>query len=573
MGANFTRRREIACLIIILAGIICINIHFLGMKSGYYVDEGMTLFLANGHYNGAVTSRSEYGIDSFIRTYIMKAGDSPIQVIQNIWGMLSELIHAGNYSKEGTVEWYDDARRMLQGNIEWISGEELFREIVAAKGERFQYIQVYLNQAMDVHPCFYYILVHTVFSVFAGSYSDAFLFGINIAFLIMTCLVMYHMVKECTKDEGAALLCVILFGFSQGFASCAVYFRMYAVLTFFVVITLYLHLRLQKNDSREPISRGSRIGLSVVALLGFNTHYYYILFLFPLFVLTCVRLRKEKALIKSYVKCMITAGLISLIIWPFSIYHIFFGYRGTEAVSNVLAGGVISRLYGYAEVLGDAFFEESTWIGVALLLVAVLFCLRVWRKEKQDKGLVLGMVIPSAVYFVFIAQIAPVVSDRYIMCLFPFIAIFMGMTISGVIRILCKNWSGILVVLAFGTVYAVVSSFGNMPNYLYLEQRGKELALYQDKSAYNCVMLGYDHGQGFPAVRKLSAFGQIVVVGRQEAGSITAPEHMAAGTVVYVYEGLETSKCLEELEKRMGLGTSYVELDSDIEDFKAFLYE
>ncbi|MCM1182325.1 MAG: glycosyltransferase family 39 protein [Roseburia sp.] len=542
------------------------------MKSGYYVDEGMTLFLANGHYNGAVTSRSEYGIDAFIRTYIVKEGSNPIQAVQNVWGMLNELLHAGNYSVEGTVKWYDDARRMLQGNTEWVSGDALLREMVADKGERFQYTQVYLNQAMDVHPCFYYILVHTVFSVFAGIYSDAFLFGINMIFLLMTCLVIYCMVKECMEDEIAAFLAVVLFGFSQGFASCAVYFRMYAVLTFFVVMTLYLHLKLWGTE-RESIGRGRKIAMGATVLLGFNTHYYYILFLFPLFLLTCIRLKKKRALCRSYIKCMIATGLISLIIWPFSVYHIFFGYRGTEAVSNVFADGLLKHLYAYAEEFGKAFFSGNAGIGIILLSAAVIFCLMVWRKRRSDKGLIMGMLVPGVVYFVFIAQIAPVVSDRYIMCLFPYVAVLMAITISGIIGRLCKARGRIIVALVLGVVYAAIGFSLNVPNYLYLEQRGKELALYEDKKAYNCVMLGFDHGQGFPVARKLSEFGQVIVAGQQEIDNITSPGHTDAGTVVYVYEGLELSKCLEELEKNIGLGTDYAELESDIESFRAFLYK
>ncbi len=45
------------------------------------------------------------------------------------------------------------------------------------------------------------------------------------------------------------------------------------------------------------------------------------------------------------------------------------------------------------------------------------------------------------------------------------------------------------------------------------------------------------------------------------------------GIVVYVYEGLEIEDCLRALENNMGLNMSYVELDSDIADFKAFVYD
>lgn len=567
------KRYEIARLGIVLLIILCMNIRFLNMKSGYYVDEGMTLFLANGHYNGTVTSRSEYGIDSFIATYIIKDGDNPLQVIQNVWGMLNELIHAGNYSKEGSVQWYDDARRMLQGKTEWISGEELFQELVAGRGERFQYSQVYVNQALDVHPCFYYALVHTVFSIFPGIYSDAFLFAINMVFLIMTCLVMYRMVKECFKDERAAFFSVVLFGFSQGFASCAVYFRMYAVLTFFVAMTLYLHLKFQKAGEQGRIDKRKMTELGITVLLGFNTHYYYILFLFPLFLLTCVWMRKEKSLCRRYIRCMVLTGVISLIIWPFSVYHILFGYRGTEAVSNVFSDGLLQHLWGYLKELGSALFAGSAWIGAFLLVISVAFCLAVWHKGDENRRFIVGMFVPCAVYFVLIAQIAPTISDRYIMCLLPCMAVFISVAVSILVGGLCKNAARIIIMSVLGIAYALIGLFLMMPNYLYLEQRGKELALSEDKGQYNCVMLGFDHGQGFPAARKLSEFGQVLVAGRQETDGITSSGHIAAGTVVYVYEGLNFVECLGKLEKNMGLDMPYVELDSDIEGFRAFLYE
>ena len=566
------KKYQVVCLSIIFLAIFCVNIRFLNMKSGYYVDEGMTLFLSNGHYNGAVTSKSDYGVGSFIKAYITKEGDGPVQVIRNVWGMLNELVQAGNYSNEGTVKWYDDARRMLQGSTQWISGDALFREMVAEKGERFQYAQVYLNQIMDVHPCFYYFLVHTVFSIFSGIYSDSFLFGLNFIFLIMTCLVMYCMVKEYLKDERAALLSVVLFGFSQGFASCAMYFRMYAVLTFFVVLTLYLHFKLLtvgiETDDKEKMK-----GMSIAVLLGFNTHYYYILFLFPLFLLTCVWIRKKRMLFRCYVKNMIRTGTVSLIVWPFSAYHIFFGYRGTEAASNILSDGFLKRLYGYVSELGIAFFGNTFWFGIVLVLTSAVACMVVWQRACENRGAILALTIPCAVYFVFIAQIAPTVSDRYIMCLFPCMSIFTSLALSQITGMLCNKRIQTIVLSVFGIVYVLLGLGLAVPNYLYLEQRGKELQIQGNKEEYHCVMLGFDHGQGFPVALKLAEFDQVLVAGRQEIDCVTAPEHTDKGIVVYVYEGLEIEDCLRALENNMGLNMSYVELDSDIADFKAFVYD
>lgn len=573
-------KQEILRLAAAVLLILLVNLYYLGMKSGYYVDEGMTLFLANGHYNGAVTAKSEQDIGDFIRTYVWKEGDGPADAVRNVAGMLKELKQAGNYSRGG-VAWYDDARNMLQGKSSWISGEELKREITAQRGERFQYGQVYLNQVMDVHPLFYYLIVHTVFSLFPGMYADAFLFGINMVFLTLTCLILYLTVREFCKDTEAALLSVILYGFSQGFISCAVYFRMYAVLTFFVMLTLYDHLKLEAMGIRWLERKKNTVLLGITVFLGFNTHYYYILFLFPLFVYTCIRIRKEKKLLGRYLKGMVISGLISLVIWPFSVYHILFGYRGTEAVSNVLSSGIFGKLYGYIRELGKAFFlgnlfpKGSVAVVVLLLIAVPVLCIVRRKQGKKDAFLDPQMLIPVFVYLVIVAQIAPSVADRYIMCLFPVLAMIIVLAVREALSLISvprRVRDGILAVL--GVLYMVLGFLCIEPNYLFLEQRGKQLELSGDKSEYQCLMIGSDHGQGFSEAVKLSEFGKVLVVGMQETDAI-APlsEDSAQGTVIYIFNALEVEEVLSLAAQKMELGGDYEEIPSDIDCFRAFVYQ
>lgn len=255
-------------MVALLIMILTVNIHYLKMKSGYFVDEGMTLFLSNGNYNGAVTSRSDSNLQDFLDEFVFK--DSLPATVSNVFAMLKELTTAGNYSIEGTVAWYDAARSLLQGKRTWISGDELFRQLTTSKGERFQYAQVYLNQAMDVHPPLYYLLVHTVFSLFPGSYRDAYLFAVNIIALLMTCVVLWKMGRLFSDELFLSVLAVVIFGFSQGFVSCAVYFRMYAVFTFFSALTLYLHLLIEYSGC--PANKKTLCALTGSVVLGFYTH-------------------------------------------------------------------------------------------------------------------------------------------------------------------------------------------------------------------------------------------------------------------------------------------------------------
>ena len=571
-------KREGLVIVLVLFLILGINIHYLHMKSGYYVDEGMTMVLSNGHYNGAVTANSQQDLGDFIRTYVWKPGEGPIDAVRNVIGMLRELMGAGNYSTEGTVAWYDDAREMLRGTNTWMSGSDLRRELTADKGERFAYGQVYLNQVLDVHPLFYYLLVHTVFSIFPGVYTDAFLFGINMLFLLMTCFVMYLMVREFWNSKETALLSVILYGFSQGFISCAVYFRMYAVLSFFVILTLYLHLKIRKSNGAWIEQKKHVFYLCMAVFLGFNTHYYYIVFLFPLFIDTCIRMRKNKKLMGKYIKSMIITGAVSLIVWPFSVYHILFGYRGTEAVSNVFSQGLIGKLYGYLSVLGKAFFLGDLSSRLSLFLMGVWISGMIWiavRKHgSKECFLYPEMLIPSAVFLLIIAQIAPAVSDRYMMCLFPVVAIMMAVTLTSVLRTLIRSdklrigmYAGCAAVALLAACLCIV------PNYLFLELRGKTLELPSDKNEYNCLMVGSDRGQGFSEAVKLSEFHEVLVVGAQELDDVTKPDRAESGTVIYVFEALDVDEILTRVSEQMALSENYTEISSDMYCFRAFLYE
>ena len=84
----------------------------------------MTLYLANGNYTGAVTSRPEGTIQDFLKEYVLR--DSLPATAANLVEMLKQLAGAGNYSQQGSVAWYDAARALLQGRRVWMEGSELF---------------------------------------------------------------------------------------------------------------------------------------------------------------------------------------------------------------------------------------------------------------------------------------------------------------------------------------------------------------------------------------------------------------------------------------------------------------
>lgn len=567
---NSYGNKEKLYIIIIMVIVFLFNISYVNKKACYYVDEGMTLFLANGHYNGAVTSKSEYNISDFIRKYVFKPGENIADGIRNIKDMLFSLTGAGNYSVQGTVKWYDDARNMLQGKPGWISGEALYDEITVAHGEQFNYIQMYINQAVDVHPCIYYFLVHTVFSVFAGKYSDFYLWGINIVFLLMTCVLIYKIAVYYSKRISDGCMAMAVYGFSQGFTTCAVYFRMYAVLTFWVVLTYWILIRMYDEPQKWLMSRKRRILIAAVFWGGFNTHYYYILYFVPAFIMTMFVLKKNKAALWAYTKTIIEAAIVSLLLWPFSVYHIFFGYRGTQAMDSMLKSGLLDKIVDFAGIIKNEIFYGNAVFMAAVILLGFFFA--IMKKYKENGNLIfwIYMLLPCAFYIVIVTKVAPVVSDRYYMCIYPFITIAVSSIYAKILHAISENkkYFNIAVTAALVIIIAMGYSF-NKPNYLDdgIADASASGENYNGNN-YNCMMIGLSHGQGFSEFKKLIEYDNVLVVGIDEIDINTFELLKTAnkGNVIYIYKGLDAENILKRFPE-------YNESGSDIVDFRRFIVE
>ena len=604
-------KRNIIALLVILIAVSITGSFYLQKKGGYYVDEGMTLFLANGQYNGGVTTQSGAGFQDFVKEYVLR--DSFSATVSNVKEMLQDVMGAGNYSQEGTVEWYDAARKMLQGENSWMDGEELYRQITVSPEERFDYLQVYINQAMDVHPPLYYFIVHTVFGIFAGNYSDAYLFGINLFFLLAACVVLYCMAEELWNRPELSLGIVAAYGFSQGFLSCVLYFRMYAMETFAVMATLYLYLCMQKKQWN--CTRRERFALGAAAVLGFMIHYYYILYLVPLFVIACVRMLKahQTAACRKYFGSMVLAGIVSVILWPFSLYHILFGYRGTEAISNLNMTGLGGKLRQCAGTIRTAIFLDNFW--VMLLAAAVLagsvilsftgYCgshfygcslhfagssanrgaLKTQNTDENKGGRPSGgapklicppeLWIPAVFYGLIVIKVAPAVSDRYIMCLFPILFLLLGMAVTELIerflpkRVIRRIMAGVVCVS-----YVVASLCLTTPNYLYSDQLKMKPGYASSPAELNCLMIADDDYRGFPEAVKLSRFDQVMVIGAAEMERLqeNPPRERGEQIVVYIFGGLEVEQVLQEAVESLDREKGDVqEIESDIADFRAFI--
>ena len=272
------------------------------------------------------------------------------------------VYYGGRKSGFHEDEFYSDysthkTAGLFVNDRQWVERDDFGNDFVVLLGERFRYGIVKQMQSWDVHPPFYYYVLHTVCSLFPGVFDKWLGIAVNLlayvpCFFLLAGIVYRSAYADAEPgNEAARRRAVFLafavcaaWGFSAAVISGVMFIRMYQWLTLFVLLCAYLHVRAIEN---EEFGAGFLLPLIPTVFLGFMTQYYYIIFHFFMGVGMCflfIRNRRIKELLLYGASCGI--GLLAAVLYyPSSLSHIFRGYRGTEAVSEFgNAGNTMERL-------------------------------------------------------------------------------------------------------------------------------------------------------------------------------------------------------------------------------------
>ncbi len=236
--------------------------------------------------------------------------------------------------------------RLLPTDREWKDVDEIRSEFAVLPGGRFQYGMVTLMQTFDVHPPVYYLLLHTVCSLFPGSFSKWTGIGLNLFFFAL-CYILLARLALCLTggDRRLTFMACLLFGFNPGIISGVTFIRMYMLLTVFLLLLTYLHAAAILQE-RLTFLR-FYLPVMITVYLGFLTHYYFFVYLFMLAAAFACRLLADGAKAGPFrltwkanlrrvfcYGCSIGLALaLAVLSYPACLSHIFRGYRGTGAAS------------------------------------------------------------------------------------------------------------------------------------------------------------------------------------------------------------------------------------------------
>lgn len=415
------KKNSTIILILLLVAMLGSMVHFGTQKLGYHVDEIYSYGLANSEFLPFL----HFGYHDYdVKDWMMEYGSG-----ESLGGMMRNLVKDFKMLKECGFNWreseiYQDylvaqAASNDRYSPTWVSGQYFMDYIAASESNNFNYISVYYNQRGDVHPPLYYIVLHTVCSIFQGVFTKWFGLGINFVFMILAMLLLYRTARKYLGGEVVALCSVAVYALSSGCMTNVVFMRMYVMLTFFMIAACLVHLRIVHNDFQ--VDKKERWLLLAVTLGGFLTQYYYVFFgiMLAMVMVVWMALGKRWMAIVRYVLTLAGTAVLGICVWPFAIKHIFFGYRGGPTWTALLSGDFSTYVAGVNfEQMAAAILGGKLWVLPVAALLGIAGVM-MSPKRLQYLGKVAMVAFPVVGFSLMVAQITPFLTDRYIMGTYP----------------------------------------------------------------------------------------------------------------------------------------------------------
>ena len=277
-----------------------------------------------------------------------------------------------------------------------------------------EYAQVYQNQKNDVHPPLYYLILRFAMGFSVNNYSIWPGITVNIIIFVFITIFTYLISKKIFSNKEKALVLAFVSSITMASLTNVIYIRMYALSTLNILITTYLHMRLLDC---EKTNYKLLLGIGISALIGSLTHYYYLFYLAMLYLIFAIKYIKEKNFKKliGYTVVMVSAGLISLAIFPYSINHMFFGYRGQGFISKLIdVPQFLKGVGGYLLKVNKFVFNKVLIVILAIMLITIVF--KFIKKIKIEKNRYIKLLLlPTIFYFILVSVASPWIELRYIM--------------------------------------------------------------------------------------------------------------------------------------------------------------
>lgn len=372
----------------------------------------------------------------------------------------------------------------------------------------FSYSQVFVNQALDVHPPFYYLIIHTICSLMPGSFSVWYGLGLNLLLFLMNAILFYRILYKATDHCIAAGVGMVLYCLNFRILEGMIFLRMYQLTSTLVLIFFLIGRRIA--DREGSIDKIDFIFLTLVTILGGLTHYFFYFAiaacsLFFGIVLIC---RKRWAALICSAACVIGALCLNLLVFfPATRDHLF-----SEGSSGVHGQFVLTKLQSLTFDWDRLkYFVNHAWggslgfrLGLALLVLGVILL-----AVKRNRRYLWGVLALSSYYlnFLIVSQTATYLRPRYLLPMEAVGILGVMLVLADVMEIMSLRDIAFMPLLI---MVFMESDFGKMSQYLQSRPSWEYAAEHRDQI---CVIVtdgnlpDYCINTSFPDLMQYKATG------------------------------------------------------------------
>ena len=567
--------------VILCLGVLCVGVSF---KEGYHMDELLSFELADARYNPwIVPTQPEGRLAKFVREEIQ--GDSFGETLMNLKSTVTDVLKNRGSSKLLSY------KAVVYEEPVWITSGQ-FRDYVTVDGsDAFDYLSVYFNVKDDNHPPVHFMLLHTMSSLFSGILSPWLGCTINLICVGITLWLLLRLGRKLSEifgmeEQGRLLgiLAVLLYGLSTGALASVLLIRMYCLLSCLCVALLSMHVEKWKEHGFDRSNKG----LIAITVLGFLTQYFFLFYCILLAAVTAVGLLCSKRIreLWIYIRSMVVAAVIGLVLFPFAIADVFSSGRGVEALDNLASGfaGYGARLLAFARILADRTVGDmllGAGCATAVVLAVVLWYRRHRGQEtgmtQAVRGILCMLIIPVVGYYLLASRMSPYLVDRYVMPMFPMIALLFALLLCCLGKRLAKasGWKERLVGIGLIALILVVqglrlASYDGEYLYRGYEQQ-EQLAEEYASLPCICVYAGVGYYENLP---EFMHYDKTLLVTEEELAERKDVDslRMLDRVVVLIKPGVEEETVASVLRGKYGMEPEETLFSEGVHGDNIYLY-
>ena len=567
--------------VILCLGVLCVGVSF---KEGYHMDELLSFELADARYNPwIVPTQPEGRLAKFVREEIQ--GDSFGETLMNLKSTVTDVLKNRGSSKllSYKADVYEEPA--------WITSGQ-FRDYVTVDGsDAFDYLSVYFNVKDDNHPPVHFMLLHTMSSLFPGTLSPWLGCTINLICVGITLWLLLRLGRQLSEIFGmeeqgrlVGILAVLLYGLSTGALASVLLIRMYCLLSCLCVALLSMHVEKWKEHGFDRSNKG----LIAITVLGFLTQYFFLFYCILLAAVTAAGLLCSKRMreLWIYIRSMVVAAVIGLVLFPFAIADVFSSGRGVEALDNLTSGfaGYGARLLAFARILADRTAGDlllGAGCATAVVLAVVLWYRRHRGQElsmsREVRGILCMLIIPVVGYYLLASRMSPYLVDRYVMPMFPMIALLFALLLCCLGKRLAKasGWKGRSVGIGLMALIIVVQGLRLASydgEYLY-RGYGQQEQLAEEYASLPCICVyaGVGYYENLP---EFMHYDRTLLVTAKELAERKDVDslRMLDRVVVLIKSGVEEETVSSVLREKYGMEPEETLLSEGVHGDNIYLY-